>query len=1005
MLTRLQPTLAAQGTKTAANLGCSTNNHNKMSKKLILILAVLCSSFVSQANEMEDAFIAVKQLYEQREKGADRALQAYIKRYPYTTYADEVRMMMGVIQVESKHYKQALKNFEEVKIKRLGRDQQPEYMFYRGYAYLMMGEYRKSLTFFNSLKQKDTPYTLASRYYYAFACYKIGDYDKALPEFLAIEHTLQYSDIVPYYIIQIYYSKGNLEEVEQRATYIMEANPGNPNNGEVERILGELQYQRGAYARAIPHLEAYEKSFTKQKKELVRNDLYLLGMSYYNTEQYDKAIKYLKKVKPMNDSISESVALHLGHAYTRTNNIEQGKLSYAAAVRYGLTPKLTEEAMYNYALCTYQSSSALGESVTAFTEFLRTYPKSKHTTTIRSLLSDAFLRSKNYQAAYEALQLIDITDAKMEQTKQYLRYQLGADAFRQGNLQKAQQFLQEILRQPKTYDSYNAEACYLLAECAYRTRNYKQAEQYLTQAEQQEGWQLSPNKEQALYLKGYAYFQQRMYVQAAATLQDYVGRIDKNQPTYADALNRIGDCQFNARKFDEAIHTYQQVIDLNATGADYAIFQAGYAYGLKHQYVNKAEKMLELVTTYPQSDYADDALYEMARAYIENQQEESAIMAYERLLSNYPNSNMARKASLEQGMIYRNLKQYDDAIRAFKRTIKDYPSTEEAYAALDGLEQVYVATNNISEYLAYTKKLGKSQMRVTTAEDSLTYVTAELQYMLGNYAEAAAGLATYLTRYCNGGRYCTNAHYYAADSYYRLGKMQDALSEYEALTTLNGNAYMEEACLRAAGLSFDNKDYESASRHFRHLQEVASTEANRRTAQLGILRCAAKLQDNTTIENMATEMLEVTDLPEQIRQEALYFRAKAYMSNANYGVAVVDLTPLAQETSTAIGAESKYLLALAYFNMGALTNAEEEVMAFARMNTQHQYWLAKAMILLADISLKREDAFQAQQYLLALQANYHAEDDIQQIIAEKLATVNAQLQPQADDPDDDQPAE
>ena len=316
-----------------------------------------------------------------------------------------------------------------------------------------------------------------------------------------------------------------------------------------------------------------------------------------------------------------------------------------------------------------------------------------------------------------------------------------------------------------------------------------------------------------------------------------------------------------------------------------------------------------------------------------------------------------------------------------------------------------MATNNISEYLAYTKKLGKSQMRVTTAEDSLTYVTAELQYMLGNYAEAAAGLATYLTRYCNGGRYCTNAHYYAADSYYRLGKMQDALSEYEALTTLNGNAYMEEACLRAAGLSFDNKDYESASRHFRHLQEVASTEANRRTAQLGILRCAAKLQDNTTIENMATEMLEVTDLPEQIRQEALYFRAKAYMSNANYGVAVVDLTPLAQETSTAIGAESKYLLALAYFNMGALTNAEEEVMAFARMNTQHQYWLAKAMILLADISLKREDAFQAQQYLLALQANYHAEDDIQQIIAEKLATVNAQLQPQADDPDDDQPAE
>ena len=960
-----------------------------MSKKLLLLFALFCSVAV-HSNDMEDGYVAARQQYEQRDKGATQALQNYLKRYPYTTYADEVKMMIGITQVENKKYKQALKNFEDVKLTRLGRDQQPEYQFYRGYAYLMMGEYQKSLTFFSALRQKETPYTLASRYYYAFALYKLGDYDKALPEFLAIEHTAQYSDIVPYYIIQIYYSQGNLEEVEQRAAYIVDANPDNPYNGEVERILGELQYQRGEYAQAIPHLVAYEKSFREQKKELLRNDLYLLGMSYYQTAQYQQAVTYLKQVKPLNDTISESTALHLGHAYTRTGNIEQGKLNYAAAVRYHLSPKLTEEAMYNYALCTYQSSSALGESVTAFTDFLRQYPQSQHTTTIRSLLSDAFLRSKNYQAAYEAMQLIDITDPKIEQTKQYLRYQLGADAFRQGNIQKAQQFLQEILRQPKAYDAWNAEACYLLAECAYRTRQYKQAEQYLTEAEQQQGWQQSPNRVQALYLKGYTFFQQRMYVQAEATLTDFINLSDNTQPTYADALNRIGDCRFNARRFDDAIRTYQQVIDLKATGADYATFQAGYAYGLKHEYVNKAEKMLSLVTTYPQSDYADDALYEMARAYIENNQDESAIMAYDRLLSNYPNSNMARKASLEQGMIHRNLKQYNDAIHAFKRTINDYPGTEEAYAALDGLEQVYVATNNISEYLAYTKKISKTQMRVTTAEDSLTYVTAELQYMLGNYREAAAGLATYLTRYCNGGRYCTNAHYYAADSYYRLGQMQEALAEYEALTTLTGNAYMEEACLRAAGLNYDKRDYDAAAQHFRHLLDVASTEANRRTAQLGILRCAANTNDQTTVQQIATDMLSTDNLPEDIRQEALYCRAKAYLAAGNNGLAVVDLTPLAKETVTAIGAESKYLLAQAYFNMGALDNAEQEVMAFAQMNTQHQYWLAKAMILLADISLKREDTYQAQQYLLALQANYRANDDIQAIIAARLNAIAEQ---------------
>ncbi len=88
--------------------------------------------------------------------------------------------------------------------------------------------------------------------------------------------------------------------------------------------------------------------------------------------------------------------------------------------------------------------------------------------------------------------------------------------------------------------------------------------------------------------------------------------------------------------------------------------------------------------------------------------------------------------------------------------------------------------------------------------------------------------------------------------------------------------------------------------------------------------------------------------------------------------------------------------------MGALDNAEQEIMAFAQMNTQHQYWLAKAMILLADISLKRDDTYQAQQYLLALQANYRAQDDIQSIIAERLNAIAAQQTAEAD-PDDDEP--
>jgi thioredoxin-like negative regulator of GroEL len=104
-------------------------------------------------------------------------------------------------------------------------------------------------------------------------------------------------------------------------------------------------------------------------------------------------------------------------------------------------------------------------------------------------------------------------------------------------------------------------------------------------------------------------------------------------------------------------------------------------------------------------------------------------------------------------------------------------------------------------------------------------------------------------------------------------------------------------------------------------------------------------------------------------------------------LAVVDLTPLSKEVRTTIGAEAKYLLAECYFALGSIELAEEEIMSFTRMQTTQQYWLAKSLILLADINIARNDLFQAKQYLLALKGSYRQEDDIQSIILEKLSHI------------------
>lgn len=963
-----------------------------MRYRLALLLLIL-SCLLVNANEMEERFQELKISFEQRDRSAQKDLKQYLADYPYTTYRSETQLMIGILQTEKEKYKNALATFEKVEWKQLERQQQPMFYFYRGYAYLHQDKFKEAAVCFKTLRDSRNPYSLQGKYYYAYCWYLQGDYDKALPEFLSIEHTAQYKKIVPYYIIQIYYAQGNYNEVYDRARYILENNPENENNGEIHRILGEIYYSQQKYDVAANNLKEYERLFQKQEKELLREDLYLLGMSEYQQKNWKDAVVYLKKVKDQNDTISENTYLNLGNAYVKINDIEKAKLSYAAAARYNLTPAVREEAMYNYALTTYQTGTALGENIKAFNDFLAAYPNTAHATQVYQLLADMYMNSKNYTAALQAINEIPNPNKQLIETKQYLRYQLGADAFLQGKMGEARQWMTEVISNEPGTSAYKTEAYYYRAECQYRLHNYEACyEDIMTYKAHQSSAQ-SKNFANVDYLAGYALFSLKQYNEAETMFRQFIVSSDSSQPTYSDALNRIGDCCFNARSFKDAADTYQKVIDLNSTGIDYALFQRGYALGLMRRYGDKAAVMEQLVANYPKSDYADDALYEIARAQLQAENTNDAISAYNRLIKQYPNSNLSRKASLELGMSYQTQQQYDQAINAFKHTIQTYPGSKEAYSALDGLEQIYVETNRISEYLAYTKQLGRMNMNISNQEDSLTYAAAELQYMLGNYAQAAAGLSTYLSQYCSGGRYCTMATYYAADSYNRLEQFDEALAMYRQLTEITGNPYMEEACTRVAAISYDKKDYATARTYFLRMKQLSTKHQNLTAAQLGILRCCFYLNDYDATIDIATEILSDDQITKNVRDEALYNRAKALIKQKKYGLASVDLTPLAKDVRIITGAEAKYLLAECYYQLGAIDSAEEEIMSFAGMKTQHQYWLAKSLILLSDINVQRNDIFQAKQYLLSLQNNYKVVDDIQQQVKEKLNAI-AQLEQQ-----------
>jgi len=359
------------------------------------------------------------------------------------------------------------------------------------------------------------------------------------------------------------------------------------------------------------------------------------------------------------------------------------------------------------------------------------------------------------------------------------------------------------------------------------------------------------------------------------------------------------------------------------------------------------------------------------------------------LLDSQPASDLARKAALEIGMIYFNVKDYPQAISAYKNVISKYPGTEESFTALESLETTYIDANDVSSYLSYTKTLGiKISSSTASREDSISYIASEKQYMNGNYPQAISGMQDYLNKFSPGGRYCTAAQYYLADSYYSTDDKVNALKSYQALLKISGNQYTEEATMRCAEIAYDQKDYTSALGYFKDLQTVGQTTENKNIGRLGVLRCSNFLNDYQTTVTIVNEIMADPHSNAELKSEALYNRAKAYLAMKKPDDAALDLKVLSAETRTANGAESKYLLANLYFEQDKMKEAEAEVMSFAKKNTPHQFWLARSFVMLADIYIKQNNDFQAKQYLISLQKNYTVADEIQAMITDRLTAIS-----------------
>lgn len=933
----------------------------------------------------EAEYMLVCSAYELKDKNSITLLRNYLEQYPDTPYANRIYALLAAGYFYEEKYDEALALFNSAQLDLLGNEERDDMTYLLATCYLKTGNVKEAAIWFETLKASSKKYDNDCAYYISYIRYTQKRYDEALKGFLPLQDNPKYKALVPYYIAEIYAIRKNYDKAEIVAQNYLSAYPQNEHAAEMYRILGDASYHFRKYHEAINAFESYLERDASPR----RDALYMLGLSYFQTGVYSKAAETLGEVTGTNDALTQNAYLHMGLSYLQLAEKNKARMAFEQAAASNADMKIKEQAAYNYALCIHETSySAFGESVTVFEKFLNEFPNSQYTEMVSNYLVEVYLNTRSYEAALKSIERIAHPGTRIMEAKQKILFQLGTQAFANASFEQAIGYFNQSVAIGQYNRQTKADALYWRGESYYRLNRMTEAarnfREYLQLTEQ------TNNEMYALanYNLGYTAFHQKDYAQARNWFLKYI-QLEKgeNRTALADAYNRIGDCFLNERNFDEAKHYYAQAESMNASSGDYSFYQLALVSGLQKDYSGKITLLNRLAGKYPTSPYVINALYEKGRSYVLMNNNNQAIASFKELLSRYPESPISRKAAAEIGLLYYQDGNYDQAIDAYKLVINKYPGSDEARLAMLDLKSLYVDMNRIDEFAALAASMPGNIRFDASEQDSLTYIAAEKIYGRGRIEEAKSSFNKYLQTFPEGS-FSLNAHYYLC----LIGKEQ---KNYDMILLHSGklleypdNPFSEEALIMRAEVQFNLQQFADALASYKMLKEKATTADRRLLAETGMLRCAHLIKDDAETIHAATALLAEAKLTPELANEALYYRAKSYMNQKADKKALADLQTLAKDTRNLYGAEAKYLVAQQYYTAGEYAAAEKELLDYIERSTPHAYWLARSFVLLSDVYMAMDKKLDARQYLLSLQQNYHANDDIEGMIESRLEKLN-----------------
>lgn len=910
-------------------------------------------------------------------------LEEFIRDYPETIYKNGIYNKIGEYFFQKEDFENALPWFQKVESGNLDSIDKECYFFKLGYSSFQLNNYDIAIDAFQEIRFSKGQYGAPSLYFFSHINYFRGSLQIAKEGFIMLKSDPSFSGIAPYYIVQINHRQGLYDSVITYAPTVLDSS-NLSNSTDILHLLGDAHYRLGNYKEACGYLSLYN-----EKTKTTRDDDYQLGFSYLKTENFEFAIRYLDRVARVDDSLGQSAMYQIGNAYLGIGKLLPARNAFDKASKMKTLPIVAEDALYQFAVISFKIDiNPYDESVRAFETYLNLYPNSSRKQDIYQYLVNVYANTSNYSKALESLDKLPSKDAQLKSVYQTVAYNYGVELFQNGQLEKA-------LKAFSLVDTYNNEPQIMALAKYWRADVYYRKKEYENSISEYKKFLLTiasnslDEKTDAYYNLGYAYKALEKTDESLENFGIYIHSNPKDKDKKIDAFFQLADGNYTKGKDELAIQYYKQILQLNTAQSDRAKYYLAKAYGYNKQANMKISALEELLKNHPDSKYIQNATYELAMSLKSQSQFDEAFKIFTQYIANYPKSPKVINCRIEMADVYYKQWNYVKAEALYREILSEFSNKQDVCAvAAKGLMDVYVAMKSPEKAEEVANEYSCANLSADEKEN-LYYNPALQSYVDSNYRDAIPKFNQYLTKF-PAGRFSQDAHYYLANSFYKIHDTVPAIAHFETYLSGPTSVYFESASYRVSNYFYEKKEYENACKYYETLEQIAAKPSNILAAKIGLMRSNFLLKNYAKAKEYANKIKEEPGLTQPMRIEAEYAFGMSCVLSEDFISAIPSLEWLIKNTNSAKASEAKYYLAYIEYQNKNYDNSVSLIKELLKLKPSYNYWVAKGLILQTRIMVVKQEYLEAEQTIQSVIDFYPSKET--DGILEEANELNSEIQ-------------